>query len=90
MEYGADDRQHYGKPELYNNLFGYRNKLKWLFRYCIGDCFRGFSPCGYSDGISGNDLRRRIKYTHSQRCNIVSMEYGTNDSKYYSKSKCNY
>ena len=90
MEYWCDNGKHHRKPNVNNNLFRDGNKFKWLFennfsnRFCRIICYR---DC---DRITGINLYRRIKYTHGQWHDIVSMEYRSDDCKHHGESGFNY
>ena len=83
VEYGSNNCKYYGQPGFNHHLFGHRNKLEWLLRNCIGDCFSRLIDYSYGDRITGNNLYRRFKYTDSQWRNLLSMEYGPDNGKHY-------
>ena len=87
MEHGSDDREHYSKPGFYYNLLRYRNKLKWLFRNCDGNCFCQFLTECDRDSITDINLCRRFINANCQWCFILSLEYRRNDNKYHCQSR---
>src|SRR6185369_5379894 len=86
VEYGTDNSQHYGKPDINNNIFGHRNKFGWLLRNCISDGFCRFIHYSFCNGFTGHHLCRRIEHTYSDWRNFLSVEYGTDNGKHYRKS----
>src|SRR5436190_1135493 len=89
MEHGTNNSKYYSEPEFNHNLFGYRNKLQWLFWNSFSNSYCRFIHYGDSERITGINLYRRIKYTYSNWRNIVSVEYRTDNSKYYTNSLFN-
>src|SRR5437899_723079 len=90
MEHGSNNSKHYSEPEFNYNVFCYRNEFKWLLRYCFSNSFCWIIDYGYRYCIPGINLCWRIKYTHREWCDIVSMEHRTDNCKYYSEPEFNY
>src|SRR5260221_449674 len=89
MEYGPDNGKYYSKSKFYYNLFCYWNNLEWLFENSFSNCncrFIYYSDCHC---ITSINLYRWIKYTYSEWCNIVSMEYRADNRKYHGESDFN-
>src|SRR5258706_1236834 len=82
MEYGGDNGKHYREPEFHHNLFSYWNQFQWVLRNCISHRFCRIIDCCNSDCLTSINLCRRIKYTHGQWRNFVSVEYGADNSKH--------
>src|SRR5205809_976764 len=80
VEYRTNNGKHYCESDFNYNLFCYRNQLQWLFTNSLGngDCWFVY----YSDGhcITGINLCRRIKHTHREWCNFLSMEHRADNS----------
>ena len=90
MEHGPDDRKHYGESKLHYNLFRHRNKFKWLFEDCIRNSFSGRISYSHRFSFTNNAMCRGLFNTHRQWCNLLSMEYRSNHSKYHSKPEFNH
>ena len=60
-----------------------------MFRNSFGDRCSRLVNKRYCYSITGINLCGRIKYTHGQWCNLLSMEYWADDGKHHGKSEFN-
>jgi hypothetical protein len=86
VEYGSDNSKYFSKSGYDNNIFSNRNKFQWLFTIGIRDCFCGHTTECYCGCITIVDLCRSFIDTDRKWRYLLCVEYGSDNSKYFSKS----